>query len=153
VALFPGRLRVFGIALLLAIITAVGTIRRASGDPAIRALALAVAVVLAIGTFFYWSVEGWSLLDSLYFTVVALSTVGFGDFAPETTFGKLFTILYIFIGVALIMGFATAIVQRSRLWVRLEEREAEAKGGAGRSAAGSSSVPNPHAPYSGEGEV
>lgn len=143
----------FGIAVLLAIIAAVGIMRRAAGDPAMRTLALAVAVVLTIGTFFYWSVEGWSLLDSLYFTVVALSTVGFGDFAPETTFGKVFTILYIFIGVGLIMGFATAIVQRSRLWARLEERAAEAEGGAEPSKAGSSSVPNPYAPYSGGGEA
>jgi hypothetical protein len=85
-------------------------------------LAIVLAVVLAIGTIFYWRVEGWTLLDSLYFSVVVLTTVGLGDFAPETNAGKAFTIVYLISGVGLMMAFATAIVQRSRLWARVEER-------------------------------
>ncbi len=112
----------FIIAFLVALLGGVGIIRRASQDPAVQVLAIVLAFVLAIGTIFYWRVEGWSLLDSLYFSVVVLTTVGLGDFAPETNAGKLFTIVYLISGVGLMMAFATAIVQRSRMWARVEGR-------------------------------
>ena len=96
--------------------------RGAIKDPAVQTLAIVLAIVLTIGTLFYWRVEEWSLLDSLYFSVVALTTVGLGDFAPETSAGKVFTIIYLISGVGLMMAFATAIVQRSRLWARVEAR-------------------------------
>ncbi len=96
--------------------------RGAIKDPAVQTLAIVLAIVLTIGTIFYWRVEEWSLLDSLYFSVVALTTVGLGDFAPETNAGKVFTIIYLISGVGLMMAFATAIVQRSRLWTRVEAR-------------------------------
>ncbi len=112
----------FVIAFLLTLLAGVGIMRGAIKDPAIQALAIMLAVVLVSGTFFYWAVEGWSLLDSLYFSVVALTTVGLGDFAPETKAGKIFTIIYLISGVGLMMAFATAIVQRSRMWARVEAR-------------------------------
>ena len=52
---------------------------------------LAVSLIL-IATVFCWLVEGWSLLDAAYFAVVTIATVGYGDFAPHTTIGKIFTI-------------------------------------------------------------
>jgi hypothetical protein len=112
----------FAIAFLVTLLAGLGIIRRASQDPAVRVLAIVLAVVLAIGTIFYWRVEGWTLLDSLYFSVVVLTTVGLGDFAPETNAGKAFTIVYLISGVGLMMAFATAIVQRSRMWARVEAR-------------------------------
>ncbi len=112
----------FVIAFLVTLLAGVGIVRRATKDPAIQMLAIMLAIVLVIGTIFYWRVEGWNLLDSLYFSVVVLTTVGLGDFAPETSAGKAFTIVYLISGVGLMMGFATAIVQRSRLWSRIEAR-------------------------------
>ncbi len=112
----------FAIAFLVALFAGVGIMRGAIRDPAVQTLAIVLAIVLTIGTLFYWRVEEWSLLDSLYFSVVALTTVGLGDFAPETSAGKVFTIIYLISGVGLMMAFATAIVQRSRLWARVEVR-------------------------------
>jgi hypothetical protein len=39
-------------------------------------------------------------IDALYFSVTTVSTVGLGDLSPQTDIGKLFTVVYIFVGVA-----------------------------------------------------
>lgn len=95
-------------------------LRNALLDPAFRGLTISVALVLALGTTFYPFIEGWSVLDSLYFCVMTLTTVGFGDFTPETTAGKIFTILYVFIGLGFVMAFVTTIVQHSKIWAAFE---------------------------------
>jgi voltage-gated potassium channel len=86
---------------------------RSLKDPEFQGLFFLVIVMLVSGTFFYWQVEGWSLLDSLYFSVITLTTVGYGDFSPTTTAGKIFTIFYIFIGIGIILGFVNAVAERS----------------------------------------
>ena len=68
-------------------------------DHEFRSLLWAVLILLVSGTVFYHGVEGWRVLDSLYFSVTTLVTVGFGDFSPKTDVGKIFTIVYILIGV------------------------------------------------------
>lgn len=82
-------------------------------DPEFQALFLLVVTMLASGALFYRQVEGWSLLDSLYFSVITLTTVGYGDFSPSTTAGKIFTMFYIFIGIGIILGFVNAVAERS----------------------------------------
>ncbi len=62
---------------------------------------LILSLLLGIGTVFYSQTEHWSLLDSLYFSVTTMATVGFGDLHPTTPGSKIFTIFYIFIGVGL----------------------------------------------------
>jgi voltage-gated potassium channel Kch len=71
-------------------------------------LTLALALIL-LASFFYWLVEGWSLLDSAYFAVVTIATVGYGDFAPRTSIGKLFTIAYVFCGIGIFVAAVSAI--------------------------------------------
>jgi len=78
-------------------------------DEKFRSLLYLTVLILAIGTFFYHSVEGWKWLDSLYFSVITLTTVGYGDFTPKTNIGKIFTIIYIFIGLGILIGFITPI--------------------------------------------
>lgn len=93
-------------------------IRRLSGglhgalkEPAVRAaLSLALSLIL-IATVFYWIVEGWSLVDSAYFSVVTIATVGYGDFVPKTVAGKIFTIFYIFCGLGIFVSAVTALAQ------------------------------------------
>ncbi|KYG37989.1 transporter [Bacillus gaemokensis] len=57
------------------------------------------------GGSFHSTVEGLRIIDALYFSVVTLTTVGYGDFSPQTDFGKIFTIFYICIGIGLVFGF------------------------------------------------
>ncbi|MBM4287075.1 MAG: potassium channel protein [Deltaproteobacteria bacterium] len=64
-----------------------------------------------IGTLGYMVVEGWSLFDGLYMTVITLTTVGYGEVRPLSQPGRTFTILLIFLGVGFMFYVATAIAQ------------------------------------------
>lgn len=85
-------------------------IRAQLHDDAFRATLVLLVVLLVTGTIVYPILEGWSLLDSLYFCVVTLATVGYGDFHPVTDLGKLFTIVYILTGVGVLVVFASRVV-------------------------------------------
>jgi len=60
--------------------------------------------VLVIGTLFYHWLEGWSYLDSLYFCVISLATIGYGDLTPTTPAAKIFTIIYVVNGIAILLA-------------------------------------------------
>ncbi len=91
----------------------VNTLRRSLRDSEFQALTSLVALTLVSGTLFYRGVEGWSLLDSLYFSVVTLTTVGYGDLHPTTAYGKIFTIFYLLFGVGLIAAFIGKVATES----------------------------------------
>jgi voltage-gated potassium channel len=84
-----------------------------NSDVAFRTLLALVVSLLVSGTTFFTLVEGWSVLDSFYFSVTTLTTVGFGDPAPATAAGKIFTILYIFVGLGVIGGFINVLVKHT----------------------------------------
>lgn len=63
-----------------------------------------LGAVVALGTLGFHLTEGWSLLDSVYFTVTTIATVGYGDLHPATKPGRIFAIGFIFIGVGTV-GF------------------------------------------------
>ena len=64
-------------------------------------------ILLSGGTFVYSYIEGWEHLDSLYFTVVTVTTIGYGDVVPQTGIGKIFTIFFSFIGIGMAFYFFT----------------------------------------------
>ncbi|WP_370694135.1 MULTISPECIES: potassium channel family protein [Peribacillus] len=66
-----------------------------------QVLFVLVLVMLFSGTIFYVKQEGLTVIESLYFCVVTLSTVGHPSFEPQTTFGKVFTMIYIVGGTGL----------------------------------------------------
>ncbi len=55
--------------------------------------------LLALGTVGYVLIEGWGPVDSLFMTVITLTTVGFSEVKPLSTAGRLFTIGLILLGV------------------------------------------------------
>jgi len=59
-------------------------------------LLILVIIILIGGTMFYHYLENWRWFDSLYFCVITLTTIGYGDLIPKTDISKLFTIIYIF---------------------------------------------------------
>lgn len=91
-------------------------------DPYFRSNLLLVVVILFSGTLFYWQIEGWSVLDSLYFCITTLATVGNGELHPQTAFGKIFTMIYIVIGIGLFISFFTRLT-RTLLEVDREDAE------------------------------
>lgn len=79
------------------------------GYKSLTSFALAV---IAIGTYFYHVVEGWSWLDSAYFSVITLTTIGYGDLVPTNPISKLFTMIYVILGVGIIFGFIFQFTKR-----------------------------------------
>ncbi len=97
-----------------------------------RLLLGALVVTLAAGTLVYHLVEKFSWLNAYYFSVVTLATVGYGDFVPQTDFGKIFTTFYIFAGVGILTTFISYTMRR-RAYLYAERRgQKKARPGIGR---------------------
>ena len=67
------------------------------------------SAVFLLGFAYFTSVNrngGWSRIDSLYFSTISLSTVGFGDFVPESTRQIIFWYVWVTLGCGI---FATLI--------------------------------------------
>lgn len=69
---------------------------------------------IVLGASFYQWLEKWSIVDSYFFVVVTLSTVGYGNIVPETNAGKIFTIFYIIVGIGIFSALISDLVRRSR---------------------------------------
>ncbi|MDP7152512.1 MAG: potassium channel family protein [Paracoccaceae bacterium] len=81
-----------------------------------------LALIVISGTIFFRVVEGWNWLDSYFFTVVTLSTVGYGSLVPATALGKIGTTVFIFLGLGV---FAVAIQQFGMFAMRKREKHTE----------------------------
>lgn len=75
-------------------------------------IVMAAITLITIGTVFYHFVEDFSWLDSLYFTVITLATIGYGDLAPKTDIGKLFTIFYVIVGITVFVLLAQVVLAK-----------------------------------------
>ena len=80
-------------------------------DPNGRAILAVAGVVVGTGTVFYRLVEKLTWVDSLYFSVITLTTVGYGDISPSTTVGKLFTMAYVIVGIGVFVALVTEVAQ------------------------------------------
>jgi voltage-gated potassium channel len=82
--------------------------------------------VMLIGTLGYVFIDNFSLLDALYQTGITFTTVGFGEIAPISPRGRIFTITLIILGFA-VFSFAVAIladvVNNGVLFKLLKERQ------------------------------
>lgn len=85
-------------------------------DEASRGVLISAGLLLVAGTLIFRLIEGFSLLDSFYFSFITLATIGYGDITPVTDLGKLVTVIYGIAGLgvmaALISTIATQRVRR-----------------------------------------
>jgi voltage-gated potassium channel len=71
-----------------------------------------IAIVLLGAVLYHW-LEGWDWIDSFYFVVITLTTIGYGDFTPTTPITKLITIFYGINGIVVLLTFFD-IIRRHR---------------------------------------
>lgn len=83
-------------------------------------------VAIIVGSFIYTAIEGWRFLDSLYFVVMTITTIGFGDFVPLTDAGKIFTIFFSFFGIAAAFYFL-GLIGREVFKKHISEKVTEMK--------------------------
>ena len=60
-----------------------------------------VALYYTVGAAAYQFLENWNVVDSLYFLTVTATTVGYGDLAPVTHLGRVFTSIYSILGITI----------------------------------------------------
>jgi len=92
---------------------------------------LIIILFIAFGMIFggvigYRLIEGWSFLDSLYMTIITISTVGFQEVYPLSRLGRIFTISLIITGVfvvTLTISYIVSLLAEGRFGQFMKRRE------------------------------
>jgi voltage-gated potassium channel len=81
-------------------------------DPQTKALPVVAGVLVLTGTIFYWRFEDWSIIQALYFSVVTLTTVGYGDLHPTSDGTQIFTVIYILTGLGVLVALLASVAEQ-----------------------------------------
>lgn len=84
-------------------------------------LAILIAVLIT-GTITFVYAEGYGFFDSLYFSIVTMATVGYGDIVPKTAVGRVAALVMIVGGVSTFMGVLASATE-----LYMEQRDAESR--------------------------
>ena len=79
-------------------------------DVEFRILFVLIVLLLLTGAIFYSEVEGYDLIDSLYFSVMIMSTIGYGELTLSTSTAKIFTIVYAFVSIGVFITIGSKVV-------------------------------------------
>ena len=71
-----------------------------------------LALVVSMGTAGYMILEKWNFLDSLYMTIITISTVGFSEIHPLNTDGRILTMAVLISGLG-VLGYVVGTLTRS----------------------------------------
>lgn len=120
------------------------TLRRALKQPEARGALRSAGLLLLTGVIFYMLIEKWTFVDALYFSVTTLTTVGFGNPAPSTDLGKLFTVFFVLSGVGMFLAVINAVgkaavqaqLESPKFTAKSKRRSGHAGDGSGESAPG-----------------
>ena len=88
-----------------------------------RKLAVAVfltVTIIFVGIFIFRRLESWTYINAFYFTVITLTTIGYGDIVPKTEIGKIAASLFALIGVAIFL-FCVGIIAENYFFKRMDK--------------------------------
>jgi voltage-gated potassium channel len=88
---------------------------------------LVLLILIAFGVWYFQFEEGWTWVDSFYFTVMTITSVGYGDLVPTHDISKIITSFYSLISIPLVI-FALGIIAKSYFEeriMRIERRMTE----------------------------
>jgi voltage-gated potassium channel len=89
-----------------------------------------IALIVSFGTIGYMGVEGWDFIDSLYMTIITLTTVGFKEVHDLSLSGRIFTIVLLIGGVGTVfytLGIGAKIIVEGELQEVYGRRRLEKK--------------------------
>ena len=79
--------------------------------------------MITVGSIAMVQLEGnWTLVDRIYWSVVTLTTVGYGDFTPSNDVSKLFCSVYMLVSTA---AGANALGSLSEIFLLFQRRVPE----------------------------
>jgi voltage-gated potassium channel len=67
--------------------------------------------IMALGSLGYMVLEGWDFFDSLYMTVITLTTVGFGEVHPLSRVGRAYTLVILLAGMGVMLYIVTSLAK------------------------------------------
>lgn len=70
-----------------------------------------LAAITLFGALGYVLIEGWSLVDALYMSVITVSTVGFGEVQALSPAGRIFTVVLIIFGVGAVFYLISILAE------------------------------------------
>ena len=76
-----------------------------------RVFLAGLALLTLLGTLGFRWLEGWSLGNALYFTIVTITTVGYGDVYPVTAAGRTLAVVVIILGVGAFLGLIANVTE------------------------------------------
>jgi voltage-gated potassium channel len=94
--------------------------------PRVQALLVVCLLIALTEALVFTRVEGWSLLDAFYFSVVSMATVGYGDLAPTTPLGKVSCMVFLVVGIGVFVLTVSSIAQAIMRELSLAERKSNA---------------------------
>ena len=91
-------------------------------------LLITLTLISIFGTMGIVYIEGWPILDAFYFTIITLTTIGYGEIHPLSDAGRIFNLLIIVLGVgntAYILSLVFQYVLELRFFDQLGRRKME----------------------------
>jgi voltage-gated potassium channel Kch len=79
--------------------------------PRVQALLLVCLMIAGAQALVFSRIEGWPLVDALYFSVVSMTTVGYGDLTPQSALGKLVSLGFLLVGIGVFVLTVSSIAQ------------------------------------------
>ena len=103
-------------------INAMAKSKTEANKPKIGRILIFGGAIIGVGTVSSRFLEDLSWVDSFYFSVITLTTVGYGDITPQTDGGKIFTSIYVLVGITMLAAVANYLLN-STLGERLKQRQ------------------------------